>query len=122
MKTAYTDRRQTDRRVSPAIGEYAIQELATLRTENAALAADATAYRYLKANAPPEGITLKFLPNGSQITWGIPYTEAQGDALLDALKRLRRVCESHSWQDLIEDTPEFVALDEARAAIDKAAL
>lgn len=34
-------------------------------------ALDAEMYRYIKENAPPEGVTVKFLKDGLRITWGL---------------------------------------------------
>ena len=44
------ERRTADRRVSPAVGEFAIQDSARLREELAGLRKDAERYRWLREN------------------------------------------------------------------------
>ena len=48
---------------------------------------DAKMWRYIRDNAPPEGCTVRFMPGGSAITWGV-ITESELGRVEDALKEL----------------------------------
>ena len=49
----------------------AAAELSRLRQSEAELRRDAEKYRYMRDNAPKEGVTVKFRPEGDSITWGV---------------------------------------------------
>ena len=46
-------------------------ELSRLCQSEAELRRDAEKYRYMRDNAPKEGVTVKFRPEGDSITWGV---------------------------------------------------
>ena len=97
-------------------------ELSRLRQSEAELRRDAEKYRYMRDNAPKEGVTVQFRPGGDSIIWGVV---PEADAIDAARYRWLRSSDSAVADVCNKALPKadgfvFMEGDELDAAIDAA--